>query len=127
MKEVTSGKIYTVFGCTGDRDRTKRPIMTKLVTDLSDYAIITNDDPHYEDTKQIVNDMLENIKNTNFEVILDRKEAIKKGISLLKNNDTLLILGKGHEEFMIIKDMKIPFQDSKIVKQIIDGNKKLVN
>jgi UDP-N-acetylmuramoyl-L-alanyl-D-glutamate--2,6-diaminopimelate ligase len=119
-REMTSGDIYTVFGCTGDRDRTKRPIMTNIVTSLSTKAIITIDDLHNEDVSQIINDMLDGIKNTNYEIELDRKEAIKKGISYLKENDILLILGKGHEEFIIVKNEKIPFNDMKVVKEIIN-------
>lgn len=126
MKEVTKGNIYTVFGCTGDRDRTKRPIMLKLVTSLSRYAIVTNDDPHFEDPNQIVNDMISGVKAKNYEIILDRKQAIRKGISLLKESDTLLILGKGHEEYMIIKDKKIPFKDSSAVEEILNENMEMV-
>lgn len=119
VKEVALGDIYVVFGCTGDRDRMKRPIMTKIVTDNAKYAIITNDDPHTENTDQIVSDMLNGITNTNFEVELDRKKAIITGINKLKENDFLLILGKGHEEFMIIGHEKIPFNDMKIVKEYL--------
>ena len=119
VKEVTHGKIITVFGCTGDRDRMKRPVMMQLVTNLSDYAIVTSDDLHNESFVHILNDMLENNKNTNYEVISDRARAINKGISLLKENDVLLILGKGHEEFMIVKDAKIPMNDRKIVLDIL--------
>lgn len=120
MKDITKGNIYVVFGCTGDRDRTKRPIMTNIVTSLSNKAIITIDDLHNEDPKQIVEDMLDGITNRNYEVILDRKQAIKKGISYLRENDSLLILGKGHEEFIIIKDNKIPFQDREVVLEILE-------
>lgn len=126
MKEITKGNIYTVFGCTGDRDRTKRPIMTKIICDLSKKVIITNDDPHFEDPKQIVSDMINGIENKNFEIILDRKEAIKKAISFLNEHDTLLILGKGHEEYMIIKEQKIPFKDELVVEEIIKNKKELV-
>ena len=119
VKEVTHGKIITVFGCTGDRDRMKRPVMMKLVTNLSDYAIVTSDDLHNESFVHILNDMLENNKNTNYEVISDRARAINKGISLLEENDVLLILGKGHEEFMIVKDEKIPMNDRKVVLDIL--------
>lgn len=116
VKEVCDGHIYTVFGCTGDRDRTKRPIMTKLVTDLCDRAIITCDDIHNEDPNQIVDDMLNGLTNSNYEVELDRKKAIIRGINLLNTNDVLLILGKGHEEVMIVKDNKrIPFNDKRTV------------
>ncbi len=124
VKEVCDGHIYTVFGCTGDRDRTKRPIMTKLVTDLCDKAIITCDDVHNEDPNQIVDDMLEGLKNTNYEIELDRKKAIIKGIKMLDTNDCLLVLGKGHEEVMIVKDnKKIPFNDKKTVLSYLETKK----
>ena len=119
VKELKPNNIYTVFGATGDRDRTKRPIMRKLVLENCKYAIITNDDPHNEDPMNIVKDLLENNKNDNYEVELDRVKAIQKGIDKLKSNDLLLILGKGHEEFMIIKDEKIPMNDKKIVLDYI--------
>ena len=119
VKEVAKGKIYAVFGCTGDRDRIKRPVMMQLVTNLCDYAIITSDDLHNESFEHILADMLENNINTNYEVISNRPEAIKKGISLLNKSDVLLILGKGHEEVMIVKDLKIPMNDKKIVLDIL--------
>lgn len=115
IRPIAKGNIYVVFGCTGDRDRIKRPIMTKIVTDAAKHAIITNDDPHFEDTNQIVGDMLKGIDKTNYEIELDRKEAIIKGIEMLEAEDFLLILGKGHEEFMIIGHDKIPFNDFNVV------------
>ncbi|MDD2180789.1 MAG: UDP-N-acetylmuramoyl-L-alanyl-D-glutamate--2,6-diaminopimelate ligase [Bacilli bacterium] len=121
VKDVSSGKLYAVFGCTGDRDRTKRPIMLDIVTTECNYAIITNDDPHFEDPNQIVADMVKGITKNNYEVIFDRKDAIIKGINLLNENDTLLILGKGHEEFMIVGKDKIPFNDRKVVMEYL-GN-----
>ena len=120
VKEVVKGNTYVVFGCTGDRDRTKRPIMTNIVNDLSDYFIITNDDPHYEDPNQIVNDMIKDFVSDKYEVCLDRKEAIIKGINLLKENDVLFILGKGHEEFILIGNEKIPFNDKKTVLEYLE-------
>ena len=124
VKDVCDGHIYTVFGCTGDRDRTKRPIMTKIVTDLSDKAIITCDDVHNEDPNRIVDDMLKGLANTNYEVELDRKKAIRKGIKMLSTGDALLILGKGHEEVMIVKDNKrIPFNDKKCVLEYLESKK----
>jgi UDP-N-acetylmuramyl-tripeptide synthetase len=119
-KDICKGKIYTIFGCTGDRDRTKRPIMMGIATSLSDYVIVTNDDPHNEDPERIVEDILKNNEATNYEVCLDRKKAIKKGIDLLKSEDILLILGKGHEEYMIIMDRKIEFNDKKMVKAYLE-------
>lgn len=119
VKEFAPSDIYIVFGCTGDRDRTKRAIMTEIVGKYAKKFIITNDDPHNEDPENIVNDMLEKYELDNYEVCLDRKEAIIKGMNCLKENDILLILGKGHEEVMIIKDKKIPFNDKKIVLEYL--------
>ena len=123
MKNVATNKIYVVFGCTGDRDRLKRPIMTKIVTDIADYAIITIDDPHNEDPRQIVDDMIDGLEKNNYEIILDRGKAIRKGIDLLKNEDILLILGKGHEEVIIMGDKKIPFNDKNEVLKYLESLK----
>ena len=119
VKEVAKGKIYVVFGCTGSRDRVKRPIMTEIVLKNTTLGIITIDDLHDEEAEDIVSDMLKDNKRDNYIVCLDRKEAIKKGIDLLKENDFLLILGKGHEEAIIVKDKKIPFNDHKVVEEIL--------
>lgn len=122
-KLFTKGNIYTVFGCTGDRDRTKRPIMMNVACTNSKHTIVTIDDPHSEDPKHIVEDMLENNINTNYEIILDRQKAIEKGISLLNNNDTLLILGKGHEKYINYDKVKIPFNDKEEVLKVLDNLK----
>ena len=118
--DLKPDNIYTVFGCTGDRDRKKRPIMMDLACHNSQFAIVTSDDLHDEDFNHIVDDMLEGIKYNNYEICQDRGEAIKKGMDLLKNNDMLLILGKGHEEFIIVKDQRIPFNDLKEVNKLLD-------
>ena len=123
VKLFTKGSIYIVFGCTGDRDRIKRPIMMNVATSNSKYTIVTIDDPHSEDPNHIVSDMLENNKSTNYEVILDRGKAIEKGISLLKSNDTLLILGKGHEKFINYDKVKIPFNDKEHVLKVLSNLK----
>lgn len=119
VKEIKPNNIYTTFGCTGDRDREKRSIMTDLALTNSTKVIITNDDPHTEDINQIINDMLKNQIKKNYEICLDRSKAIEKGIKLLKENDILLILGKGHEEFMIIGNNKIPFNDKNEVNKYL--------
>ncbi len=120
LKDLIKGDTYVVFGCTGDRDRIKRPIMTNYVANNSKYFIITNDDPHYEDPAQIVDDMTKDLDKDNYEVCLDREEAIVRGINMLKENDVLFILGKGHEENMVIRDKKIPFNDYKVVKEYLE-------
>ena len=113
--EFKKGKIITIIGCGGDRDKTKRPIMAHIAETYSDIAIYTNDNPRCEDPKDIMKDMLEGVKKDNHLVILDRKEAIIKGIDTLDNNDILLILGKGHEDYQIIGKEKIHFSDKEIV------------
>lgn len=119
MRKVTDGNIYIVFGCTGSRDRLKRPIMATIATNMCQYAIFTSDDLHDEEFGQIINDMVDGLENKNYEICMDRKKAIQKGIERLEENDILLILGKGHEEVMIIKDKKIPFHDRTIVEECI--------
>lgn len=114
-KEFIMGNIYVVFGCTGERDRLKRPLMAKIVSENTKYFIITEDDLYYEEFEQIKSDMLLGVTTENYEVIMDRKQAIIKGISFLKKDDALLILGKGHEDMLKIKEKRIPFNDKEIV------------
>ena len=119
-KEFCKGKIITIIGCGGNRDRLKRPIMGGIASDNSDYVIFTNDNPRNEDEKDIMKDILEGVTKENYEVIYDRKEAIKKGVKLLKENDVLLILGKGHEDYQIIKGEKHHLDDMECVKEAIN-------
>lgn len=125
-KEFTKGNIYAVFGCTGERDKLKRPIMTRLVLDNVTSAVITIDDPHNEDPKLIVQDMIEGVTSTNYEICLDRGKAIELGLKLLVKDDTLLILGKGHESVIIIGDKRIPFNDKEKVLEYIALNEMIV-
>lgn len=118
------GNIYLVFGCTGERDRLKRPIMAKLASENSTKFIITEDDLHYEDFEQIKNDMLMGVTKDNYEVIMDRKDAIIKGISYLEENDALLILGKGHEDMILVREKKIPFNDKETVLSYLQNELK---
>lgn len=115
VKSCYKKKIITIIGCGGNRDKEKRPIMGEIATTNSDYVIFTNDNPRFENEISIMNDITSNLKTNNYEIIYDRKEAIKKGIDLIDNNSILLILGKGHENYQIIKDKKIHFSDKEIV------------
>ena len=122
FREVTKGKIITIVGCGGDRDPKKRPIMGSIASENSDYVIFTNDNPRTEDEKLIMEDILEGVKKDNFIVEHDRREAIKKGLSILEDNDTLLILGKGHEDYQIIGREKIHLSDKEEVYKFINNN-----
>ena len=125
--EVTKGNVYVVFGCTGDRDKDKRIKMSRIACENAKYVIMTHDDPHFENQEEIYLDMTKGLKYDNYEIVRDRKDAIIKGIDMLKENDTLLILGKGHEEFISIKGDKIPFNDTKIANEYINEIKESVN
>lgn len=114
--ELKKGKVITIVGCGGDRDPIKRPIMGNIATSLSDYTILTSDNPRTEDPAKIMEDILKGVKSTNYEVELDRKTAIKKGIEMLKPEDILLILGKGHEDYQIIGHTKIHLDDAEEVE-----------
>lgn len=119
VKGLNYNNIYTIIGCGGTRDKEKRSIMGKIATDLSDYVIFTSDNPRSEEPSQIINDMIQNLDNKNYEIVINRKNAINKGIQKLVKNDILLILGKGHEKYQIIGKNKIEFDDKKIVLDII--------
>ncbi len=118
-RELTSGKIVIVFGCGGDRDQGKRPVMGKIASTLADFVIITTDNPRSEDPKKIARDILKGIKKKNHETIMDREKGIEKAVSYLKEDDTLILAGKGHEDYQIIKDKKFHFSDKETVEEIL--------
>jgi len=122
LRGVTNGRIVTLFGCGGDRDRTKRPIMGKIAFDLSDYCIVTSDNPRSEEPMNIINDILEGVKGskTPYKVIENRKEAIEYALKNAKSNDTILLAGKGHETYQILKDKTISFDEREIIREILN-------
>ncbi len=115
IKELAKGKVYTVVGCGGNRDKKKRPLMGKIATDLSDYVIFTSDNPRKEDPLAIINDIVQNLDNKNYEIEENREKALFKGIQKLSKNDILLVLGKGHEDYQVIGDEKIHFSDKEMI------------
>ena len=119
IKKYVSGRIITIIGCGGNRDKGKRSMMGKLATDLSDYVIFTSDNPRYEDPNSIIKDMISLLYKKNYEIESNREIAIKKGIQLLDNNDILMVLGKGHEKYQIINGIKYPFDDKEIIQKYI--------
>lgn len=124
-RELTKNRIITVIGCGGGTgsDREKRPSMGNLVLSLSDLTIFTNDNPRNENPNQIIDDLLKEKINNNYIIELDRKNAIKKGIELLNDNDILMILGKGHEDYQIIGNKKIHFNDKETVINLLRNDK----
>ena len=121
-RELNPNKIITVIGCGGGTgsDREKRKDMGNLVLSLSNITIFTNDNPRDDDPNQIIDDLLKEKINDNYEIELDRKEAIRKVISHLTNNDILMILGKGHEDYQIIGNVKTYFNDKETVIDLLE-------
>lgn len=119
VSKLDHNKIITMVGCGGNRDKTKRPIMGNIATTYSDYVIFTSDNPRFENKRKILKDIVCKLDNNNYKIVVNRKKAIKKCIQMLTKNDILLLLGKGHEDYQIIKDKKIPFSDKKVVLKTI--------
>lgn len=115
-------QLITVVGCGGDRDKTKRPIMAKIASDLSDKAIFTSDNPRTEDPQVILNEMEIGVEGQNFKktiTISDRKQAIKTACQMAESGDIILIAGKGHETYQEINGVKHDFDDLKIAKELM--------
>ena len=119
VSKLPHNKIITLVGCGGNRDKTKRPIMGDIATHYSDYVIFTSDNPRYEKPKKILKDIVCKLDAKNYKIIVNREKAIKKSIQMLSKNDILLLLGKGHENYQIIKGKKYPFSDKeKVIKYL---------
>ena len=115
----TKNKLISVFGCGGDRDKVKRPQMGKIGSDLSDIAIITSDNPRTENPISIIDDVVKGINKDNYEVIENRKEAIRRAIELASQGDVIVIAGKGHEDYQILNTGKIHFDEREVVDEIL--------
>lgn len=118
-KEIAR-EVTVVFGCRGNRLKEKRPIMGNIASSYADRIILTEDCPYDEDVNDIIKDILKGVKKNNYEIITNRSLAIKKGMSYLKNNDILLILGKGHEDYIIENGVKKHYNDCEEVIKLID-------
>ena len=120
------GKVLTVCGAGGNRDKGKRPIMAQTAVKLSDKVIITSDNPRFEEPQDIINDMLAGLDNKQMKKvvsIVDRKEAIRTACMMAERGDVILIAGKGHEDYQEIKGVKHHFDDREIVREIFDSEK----
>ncbi|MDD4941774.1 MAG: UDP-N-acetylmuramoyl-L-alanyl-D-glutamate--2,6-diaminopimelate ligase [Candidatus Omnitrophica bacterium] len=119
LRPIAARKIIVVFGCGGDRDRTKRPVMGKVVAELSDHAVITSDNPRSEDPGGIIEDITRGISKTNYTVVPDRAAAIRTALSMGGEGDVVLIAGKGHETCQIMKDEVLHFDDREVVRECL--------
>ena len=124
-RAVTSGKIIVVFGCGGDRDKTKRPKMGQVAATLADYAIITSDNPRSEDPAEIVRETEQGViaagkqRGADYDTVVDRRDAIETAISLASEGDLVLIAGKGHETQQIFADKTVEFDDRAVARKIL--------
>ncbi|OXT07830.1 UDP-N-acetylmuramoyl-L-alanyl-D-glutamate--2,6-diaminopimelate ligase [Thermoanaerobacterium thermosaccharolyticum] len=124
--EYDTGRKILLFGCGGDRDKGKRPKMGEVAGKYADFVIITSDNPRSEDPMQIISEIEMGIKNTKcpYKIIENRKEAIKYALSIAKDNDIVILAGKGHETYQVLKDRVIDFDEREIVKEILNGDEK---
>jgi UDP-N-acetylmuramoyl-L-alanyl-D-glutamate--2,6-diaminopimelate ligase len=113
------GKLYCVFGCGGNRDMLKRPIMGKIATEIADHTFITSDNPRDEDPVKIIEDIVATVSNNNYTIIVDRALAITQAIKQALPDDIVLIAGKGHETYQEIKGIKYNFSDFEMAKSIL--------
>jgi len=121
-RELRPRRIITVFGCGGDRDRGKRPLMGEAAIELSDYVIVTSDNPRSEDPERIALDIEVGIKRkgkNNYQTIIDRFQAIEKALSMAEKGDLVVLAGKGHEQYQIFKDRSVPFDDREVARKIL--------
>jgi UDP-N-acetylmuramoyl-L-alanyl-D-glutamate--2,6-diaminopimelate ligase len=123
LESGSKGKVITLFGCGGDRDSGKRPQMGRIAVELSDYAVLTSDNPRGEDPLKIIEDIKKGFPSShkNYTVIPDRESAIKEAILMAAPGDIVLLAGKGHEDYQIIKDKKYPFSDSALARKTLEA------
>ena len=123
LQELKANRLITVFGCGGDRDRAKRPLMAAASEEFSDWSILTSDNPRSEDPLRIISEMRAGLRANRYEEIPDRTEAIRKAVRLAAPGDIILIAGKGHENYQEFADRKIPFDDCAVALRAIEDRR----
>ena len=122
LRELAARRLIVVFGCGGDRDRQKRPLMAAVVDQNADYAIITSDNPRKEDPDAIIAEVETGFRSKNYEKVADRTAAITRAIELAQPRDVVLIAGKGHENYQEFADHTVPFDDMQIARRAVDNH-----
>jgi UDP-N-acetylmuramoyl-L-alanyl-D-glutamate--2,6-diaminopimelate ligase len=118
-RELTTGRLITVFGCGGDRDRGKRPVMGAAAVELSDVVFVTSDNPRTENPESIIAEILSGVDSRNIRALPDRGEAIREAIREARPSDTVLVAGKGHEDYQEIMGARVPFSDAGVAAEAI--------
>lgn len=120
INDFKKSRVITVFGAGGDRDKTKRPLMGEIASRLSDFTIVTSDNPRSENPADIINDILAGIADkTRVETIIDRREAIKRAVELAESGDIILVAGKGHEDYQDVSGVKSHFDDKEVLVEFL--------
>lgn len=121
LREIADNRVVTVFGCGGDRDKTKRPKMGRIAAELSDFCVVTSDNPRSENPTEIIKDILEGMKDisTPYTVVENRKEAIKWAMDNAQKDDIILLAGKGHETYQILPTGTIHFDEREVIAEIL--------
>ena len=122
LRELEPQCLIAVFGCGGDRDRQKRPLMAEMADRLADYSIITSDNPRKEDPNAIVSEIEKGFRSNHYEKIVDRTEAINRAVALARPRDIVLIAGKGHETYQEFGDHTVPFDDIQVARRAIEDH-----
>jgi len=121
-RELCSNRLITVFGCGGDRDRGKRPLMGEIAARFSDFCVVTSDNPRSEEPEAIIADIvpgLEKVENSRYAIIIDRCEAIRHALYLAREGDFVVIAGKGHETYQLVKGAVLDFDDRKVAARVL--------
>ncbi|HYY35829.1 MAG TPA: UDP-N-acetylmuramoyl-L-alanyl-D-glutamate--2,6-diaminopimelate ligase [Candidatus Binatia bacterium] len=122
LRELEPQRLIAVFGCGGNRDRQKRPLMAEIVDRHADYAIITSDNPRKENPETIIAEIEKGFRSTHYEKIVDRTQAINRAVELARPHDIVLIAGKGHENYQEFADHTIPFDDIQVARRAIEDH-----
>jgi UDP-N-acetylmuramoyl-L-alanyl-D-glutamate--2,6-diaminopimelate ligase len=123
-RSITAGRVITVFGCGGDRDRSKRSLMGKASARASDISFITTDNPRSEDPVQIASEIESGFRETgagNYSIVIDRKNAIREAIAAARCGDIVIIAGKGHETYQVLRDTVVPFDDYEVAREMLES------
>jgi UDP-N-acetylmuramoyl-L-alanyl-D-glutamate--2,6-diaminopimelate ligase len=120
-RTLTTGRVITLFGCGGDRDRSKRPLMGMAAGEMSDFVVLTSDNPRSEDPLDIMNDAMVGLRRFDTPHIAepDRARAIFRAIAEAQPGDVVLLAGKGHETYQVLKDRTIPFDDRETAREVL--------
>jgi UDP-N-acetylmuramoyl-L-alanyl-D-glutamate--2,6-diaminopimelate ligase len=123
-RRLTKGRLFFLFGCGGDRDQGKRPLMGKVASQYADLIFLTEDNPRSEDPRAIIQQIIHGMEDKGkVQVVVDRKEGIRKALEIARSGDTLVLAGKGHEDYQIIGDEKIHFSDKETVLELLNASK----